>query len=120
VRIVCESIAKTIERGARLLEPNSSRRQVPARRRQLRVAEPVADVVIGDSGCFARARRELSAEIMEVQSADAGRSTGLRPRVLNDRLWLQSSDGSGGSVNRYLSEAELQTLLQTHDLAVTW
>lgn len=83
MQIVCKSIPIVIERDARLLEPDSSRRQVPAGRGQVRMAEPVADVMIGNAGCLTQTRSELSAEVMKVQSFDSDRLAGLRPDILN-------------------------------------
>ena len=62
---------------------------------------------------------EANSGVLVHANAHGDISASFTPAEL-ESLWLQSSDGFGGSVSRYLSEAELQALFKMHELTVTW
>jgi hypothetical protein len=71
-----------LEDGAGSLRTDSGRRQVPTRRRDVGVAEPIADFVLRGAR-FKRTRGKFAPQIMEVQAGDMRASArGARQAVM--------------------------------------
>ena len=79
MQTVCKTFAVLLERAARVLQSDARRRQVPAGRRHVRMPEPVAHVMVGNTWRLSKPRGELAAQVVKVQAGDAGGLTRLEP-----------------------------------------